>query len=104
MDSTAVAGSAAEPHNVWCVETEQEADVAEHRHVLAIETAAADGRRFRWTAVQVIAAIRDGALFVVGDGRDGRAAVIEPAVCPRCQRATLVTDPDAALDAVERCA
>ena len=99
----ASAGSGAEPNRVWCVETDGVSGPRPHEHVIALEASGADERRQRWTIVQVIAAIRDGELFVVGDGRRGQAAVLEPSVCPICHRATVVTHPAAALDSVTAC-
>ena len=101
--STALAGSGAEPNWVWCIETDGVAGPNGHRHVVAIEASGADERRSRWTIVQVIAAIRDGALFVVGGGGRAQAAVLEPSVCAVCQRATVVTDPPTALEMVPVC-
>lgn len=101
--STALAGSGAEPQRVWCVETDRVVGPPGHRHVVALEASGADERRYRWTIVQVIAAMRDGALFVVGGGGRGQAAVLEPSVCAVCHRATVVTHPPTALDAVLVC-
>jgi hypothetical protein len=104
METVAAApGSAGEPNRVWCLETDGGGEPDEHRHVVALEASRADERRQRRTTVQVIAAIRDGELFVVGDGGRGQAAVLEPSVCPRCHRATLVTHPASALDAIAAC-
>ena len=104
MDAlTAVAGSTAEPHRVWCVELDDIDGSATHRHVVALATSGADGRRSRWTIVQVIAAIREGELFVVGEGGRGQAAVLEPWICPHCRRATVITHPSGALERVDEC-
>lgn len=75
----------------------------EHRHVTALEASGAGGRVERWTLVQVVDAIRGGALFVTGGSQPGQAAVVEPTVCPRCPRLTLVTHPPGALAAVPQC-
>lgn len=95
--------SLAQPYRVWCIETDDLDGVGDHRHVIALETAGADEGAFRWTLVQVIAAIRDGELFVVGGGARGQATVLEPAVCPRCPRATLATHPADVLGDLPSC-
>lgn len=79
-------------YRVVCVETDLAATANGHDHVTAIETWDPDGGRTRWTLVQVIAAVRDGEQFHAGKGGDGQAAVLEPAVCPRCPLATLLVD------------
>ena len=80
-------------HEVVCLHTDPAAEADGHVHVSAIETRDPDGGRSRWTLVQVIAAVREGEAFHAGKGSDGRAGVLEPAVCPRCPFATLVVDP-----------
>ena len=80
-------------YRVVCVDTDLAAKADGHDHVTAIETWDPDGGRTRWTLVQVIAAVRDGEQFHAGKGGDGQAAVLEPAVCPRCPVATLLVDP-----------
>lgn len=99
----AVAGNTAQPYRVWCVEGYDVDGISDHRHVVAVETADADGRTMRWTLVRAIAAIRDGELFVVGGSGLGQATVVEPAVCPRCPQATLVSYPADALNDLPAC-
>lgn len=100
---TAETDSRAEPHRVWCVELDDAAEPTAHRHLVALEASGADGVRYRWTIVEVIAAIREGELFIVGEGEGEQAAVLEPSVCAVCRRATAITHPAAALDDVARC-
>lgn len=90
MDALSAApGSAVQQHRVERLETEPAAGSDDHRHVVALETVDAAGRTFRWTLVQVIAAMRDGERFVLGGSTAGQAAALEPTVCPHCSRATL---------------
>ena len=79
-------------YKVVCLQTDTAAEADGHDHVTAIETWDPDGGRTHWTLVQVIAAVRDGEVFQARTGRDGQAAVLEPAVCPRCAVATLLVD------------
>ena len=80
-------------YRVVCLEIDIAAEADGHDHVTAINTWDPDGGRTRWTLVQVIAAVRDGEAFHAGKGGDGQAAVVEPAVCPRCPVATLLANP-----------
>lgn len=96
-------GRADHPYAVCCIETADDVGgTNDHPHVVALGTKKVGGRALRWTVVHVIAATRDGALFVVGDG-GGQAMVLEPAVCPSCRRATLVTHPAAGLSELPAC-
>jgi hypothetical protein len=63
-----------------------------HVHVVAVETRDPDGGQTRWPTVEVIAAVRDGARFVMG-GRDRAHASLQPAICPGCATVTLVVTP-----------
>jgi hypothetical protein len=77
----------APPYVVTCLE-EDEAAGEGHRHVTAIETRDPDGLQTRWSTVQVIAAVREGERFVVGDAETRRS--LEPGICPGCSSVTLV--------------
>lgn len=81
------------PYEVICLEADRDAEADGHGHVKGVLTWDPDGGRRRWTMVEVIAAVRDGEVFQAGKGADGQAAVLEPAVCPRCPVATLIVDP-----------
>ena len=81
----------APPYVVTCLEVDREAGEG-HEHVAAIETRDPDGGQTRWTTVQVIAAVREGERFVVGDSDDAPTS-LEPAGCPRCSTATLKVSP-----------
>jgi hypothetical protein len=75
---------------VLSVEKDHAVEPSGHSHVIGLATRDPDGGETHWTLVQVIAAIRDGERFVVGEDPDDQAAAIEPTVCPRCPMATLV--------------
>jgi hypothetical protein len=81
----------APPYVVTCLEVDRGAGEG-HEHVAAVETRDPDGGQTRWTTVQVIAAVREGERFVVGDSDDARTS-LEPAGCPRCSTATLRVSP-----------
>ena len=71
------------------VRLDQDVDTpAGHDHVAAIETRDPDGGSTRWTAVDVISAIRDGERFVM-ERSDARDVELEPALCSECPRATV---------------
>lgn len=54
-----------------------------HSHVIAVETASAEGTR-RWSVVEFVRAVRLGDRFYL---REGSATVeVEPTVCDRCSR------------------
>ena len=80
------------PYLVLCLSDDPGAP-AGHDHVAAIETRDPDGVNTRWTAIDVIAAIRDGERFVVDDDGRGEEALLEPGVCPACSLVTLVVEP-----------
>ena len=82
------------PYRVLCLE-EDRAGSGAHAHASFVETRDPDGGQTRWSTVQVIAAIRDGARFVVADDGQGGQTQLEPAVCTRCPTVTLAVDPDA---------
>lgn len=75
---------------VLSIENDHAVEPSGHSHVIGLATRDPDGGETRWTLVQVIAAIRDGERFVVGEDPDDQAAAIEPTVCSRCPMATLV--------------
>ena len=75
---------------VLSIEKDHSVEGSGHSHVLGLATRDPDGGETHWTLVQVISAIRDGERFVVGEGPDEPGAEIDPTVCPRCPKATLV--------------
>lgn len=75
---------------VLSIEKDRGLEASGHSHVLGLATRDPDGGETHWTLVQVIAAIRDGERFVVGDIPNDPSAAIEPTICPRCPKATLV--------------
>ena len=60
-----------------------------HEHVAYVETLDPDGGQTRWTAVELITAIRAGERFVVTIGGAATGATLEPAICPVCPLVTL---------------
>jgi hypothetical protein len=64
-----------------------------HDHVVEVETRDPDGGETRWSAQQVVAAIRDGEHFVMeaNDAAGDAALELQPGGCPVCARTTLVT-------------
>ena len=81
------------PYEVGCLDIEGESQGSGHRHVTGVETKDPDGGSTRWSCAQVIAAIQDGERFVVAEDGHGAHTLLEPARCPACAMATLVTDP-----------
>ena len=81
----------APPYVVTCLEVDRAAGEG-HEHVAAIETRDPDGGQTRWTTIQVIAAVREGERFLVGESGDARAS-LEPAACVGCDTATLKVPP-----------
>lgn len=75
---------------VLSIEKDRAVEPSGHSHVLGLATRDPEGGERHWTLVQVIAAIRDGERFVVGEDPDDQGTSIEPTVCPRCPMATLV--------------
>lgn len=90
------------PYVVGCLETDARLADDGHHHVKTIETRDPDGGQTRWTLIQVITAIRDGAAFSVNDGDDA-VARLDPTVCPRCAMATLTIEPPEAASLVPTC-
>lgn len=80
----------APPYEVTCLEEDGDAGTG-HEHIVAIETRDPDGGQTRWSTVQVIAAVREGERFLVGEG--AAATSLEPAVCSACATATLKFPP-----------
>jgi hypothetical protein len=75
------------PYAVVLVQYE---DLAEgHEHVSYVETLDPDGGLTRWTALELINAIRGGERFVVTIGGAATGAILEPAICPVCPLVTL---------------
>jgi hypothetical protein len=74
------------PYEVVCLERDASAG-DDHDHVRVIETRDPDGGRTRWATVEVIAAVREGERFTVGEGGAGS---LEPGICPACASVTLV--------------
>ena len=75
------------PYAVVLVQYEDLADG--HEHVSYVETLDPDGGQTRWTAVDLINAIRAGERFVVTIGGAATGAILEPAICPVCPLVTL---------------
>lgn len=92
-DPSPLAGDDVPPYQVACLEIDTALEADGHRHVTFVETRDPDGGQTRWSCVQVIAAIRDGERFVVAEDGHGQLTLLEPALCPMCSFATLVTDP-----------
>ena len=74
--------SAVPPYAVVRVQYEDLAD--DHEHVDYVETQDPDGGTTRWTAVQLIDAIRSGERFVLTIDGDAIGTTLEPAICPVC--------------------
>jgi hypothetical protein len=85
----------APPYIVRCVEEDSAAGEG-HEHVVAVETRDPDGGETRWSTVQVLAAVREGERFVIGDEADERLPSLVPARCPRCAIVTLSVSPSQA--------
>ena len=82
-----------QPYEVLLIELDATGHAEGHEHVTVVDTSDACGCHARWTSVQVIAAIREGAEFIVGADGDHRRAHLAPALCPVCPFATLVVAP-----------
>ena len=80
------------PYEVTCLEEDESAGEG-HSHVVAVETTDPDGGQTRWPTVEVIAAMRDGVLFTVGESE---RSTLEAAVCPKCETATIAVGPGGA--------
>ena len=81
------------PYEVVCLDMDPRGEATGHEHVTVVETRDADGGRTRWTSVQVISAIRDGARFVVAEDAQGHEILLIPGLCPKCPYANLRVDP-----------
>ena len=82
-----------QPYEVLLIELDAAGHAEGHEHVTVVDTSDACGCHARWSSVQVIAAIRDGAEFIVGADGDDHRAHLAPALCPVCPFATLVVAP-----------
>lgn len=60
-----------------------------HEHVSYVDTLDPDGGQTRWTATEMINAVRAGERFVVTIGGAATGATLEPAICPVCPLVTL---------------
>jgi hypothetical protein len=85
------------PYEVGCLDIDRALEADGHRHVTFVETKDPDGGSTRWSCAQAVAAIEDGEMFVVAEDGRGMLTLLEPARCPACSTATLVTDPADAL-------
>ena len=79
--------SAVPPYAVVRIQREDLADG--HEHVDYVDTQDPDGGTTRWTAVQLIDAIRSGERFVMTIDGDAIGTTLEPAICPVCPFVTL---------------
>jgi hypothetical protein len=86
------------PQRVICLDLDVRLSAAGHHHALGVETRDADGSRRRWSSVQVIGAVRDGARFVIEDAPE---ASLEPGLCPICPFVTLRVEGPAQLASCE---
>jgi hypothetical protein len=82
-------------YDVLCVQLDGTRERDGHEHVTFVDTRDPDGAQTRWKSVDVIAAIRDGAEFVVAEDGKGRRTLLQPALCPACPFATLEVEPPA---------
>jgi hypothetical protein len=94
MDRLTDGGRIETSHRVVCLDLDVRLAAGGHHHALAIETQGTGGIRQRWTSVQAIGAIRDGASFVVDAVPRAR---LEPGLCPICPFVTLRLEPPAQL-------
>ena len=60
-----------------------------HEHVSYVDTLDRDGAQRRWSAVDVINALRAGERFVVTIGGLATGATLQPSICPVCPLVTL---------------
>ena len=68
----------------------QYADLADgHEHVSYVDTLEPAGGQRRWSAVELLNALRDGERFAVTIGGMATSTVLEPAICPVCPLVTL---------------
>lgn len=76
------------PH--YAVVLVQYEDLTEgHEHVAFVDTLDPDGGQTRWSAVELINAIRAGERFVVMIGGAPSGATLQPSICPVCPLITL---------------
>lgn len=76
------------PH--YAVVLVQYEDLSEgHEHVAYVDTLDPDGGASRWSAGDLITAIRAGERFVVTIGGMPTGAHLEPSICPVCPLVTL---------------
>ncbi|HET7646310.1 MAG TPA: hypothetical protein VFM03_07470 [Candidatus Limnocylindria bacterium] len=89
MHDAALRGAVEElpAYHVCGIQRDRARQVEGHDHVLFVETRDPDGGQTRWRCVDVIAAMRDGERFVLGEGEDRRQ--LEPALCTACAFATV---------------
>lgn len=87
MDQSSGQGDELPPYSAVLVQYE---DIpGGHEHVAYVETLDPDGGETRWTAVEVINAIRGGERFVVTIGGADSGAILQPTICPVCPLVTL---------------
>lgn len=91
MDGQLAFDGGGPPYEVIGLEVDEEAQARGHDHVRFVDALDPDGGQTRWTAIDVIAAIRAGERFVMA--RAGEASGLEPSVCPRCPVITLRIEP-----------
>lgn len=87
MEQPAVQGGHVPNYAVVLVQYEDLTDG--HEHVAYVDTLDPDGGQTRWTAVELINAIRGGERFVVTIGGTATGATLEPSICPVCPLVTL---------------
>ena len=88
------------PYEVIGMLVDEGVRAAGHEHVRFVDTVDPDGGQTRWTAIDVIAAIRAGERFVVGRG--GPESSLVPSVCPVCPVVTLDVEPSGSHPEVRR--
>lgn len=90
------------PYEVIGLVVDESARAGGHDHVRFVDTLDPDGTQTRWTAIDVIAAIRAGERFVLAPGESTSTSVLEPSVCPVCPVVTLRIEPAGAQHEVRR--
>lgn len=87
MEQPLLQGDGGLAHAVVMVQYE---DLTEgHEHVSHVDTLETAGMQRRWSAVEVINAVRAGERFVVTIGGTPVSTRLEPAICPVCPLITL---------------